>query len=265
MATPAPETTTTTLRAYHNDPQLKADFVSQIEWHAQEDRITQGVYWEEPTKLGCAVGCSIESMARIKGVTLDEDSHANHALYEEYIGVPRVLAHLEDAIFEGLPLDRATVWPAVFAQAIPVGADLSQVWDLFAIRLLTDPEDGVIRYAEEGTAAHTAILAVDALYRRKVSGETIEAGEWEAAAYYAASQSSHTATYAAYAAAGAAKASDAAQAVSEAAEVGAYAARSPIEEGWNTAVEGAYEKQAVQLLDLLRAAPVTAPNGSENG
>ena len=42
-----------------------------------------------------------------------------------------MLARLEDGIFENLPDDLAMTWPQRFLEAIPVGADLSQVGDKF--------------------------------------------------------------------------------------------------------------------------------------
>lgn len=59
-----------------------------------------------------------------------------------------ILAHLEDRIFEGLSNEEAKDFPIKFLSAIPVGADLSQVFKHFLIWLLADPKEGVIKYAK---------------------------------------------------------------------------------------------------------------------
>jgi len=179
--------------AYHGNPDLKARFVGLLEQHRQLDQIIQGVYWSDGR--GCAVGCSIDSLMTITGRWLDR---SDHCLYEELIGVPQLLARLEDGIFEGLPIERARDWPIAFATAIPIGADLSLAWPRFAVWLLDDPDDGVIRFARTDTQRR-AIRDVADLYRRQLEGVIPERSEWKAA--YAAD-----AAYAAYAAAYAADA-----------------------------------------------------------
>jgi len=74
--------------AYHNNPKIKQDILQQLQIHHDADEIIKGVYWENGK--GCAVGCTLHSR--------------NHQEYETRFGIPEVLAHLEDAIFEGLPI-----------------------------------------------------------------------------------------------------------------------------------------------------------------
>ena len=217
------------MEAYHSNPELKAQFVALITAHEAADEIVQGTYWNDGR--GCAVGCSIDSLNRITGT---RHSHDNHAAYESLIGVPRILARLEDGIFEGLPLDVAKTWPRRFAEAIRPGADLSGVWTCFAVWLLTDAEHGVIRFAKN-KRQRTAIQAVAELYSRQIAGETISKNAWQSAAnaaYAAAANAAYAANAyaanAAYAAAAnaayaAAAAADAAYAA-DAADAAAYAA-----------------------------------------
>jgi hypothetical protein len=201
------------MQAYHADTELKNRFVTLLEGHAAADRIVQGRYWERGR--GCAVGCSIESMRQISG--RKDLAHDDHAVYEEMIGVPRILARLEDGIFEGLPSEEAQSWPIRFASAIRPGADLSLVWSRFAVWLLVDPEAGVIRFART-VKQREAIQHVADLYQRQIGGEAIATSEWRAyaaAAYDAAAYAAATTdaaydaaahAYAAYAAAAAAHA-----------------------------------------------------------
>jgi hypothetical protein len=81
------------------------------------------------------------------------------------------LERLEDRLFEGMSAAARREWPVRFAEAVPVGADLSGVWDRFALRLLSDPERGVAVNARPHVRA--AVERVGALYARQVAGETI--------------------------------------------------------------------------------------------
>lgn len=74
-------------------------------------------------RRGCAVDCSIHSLNR--------------------------LAYLEDVIFENLPAPLYLDWPQRFISAPKPGTDLSLVVPRFMVWLLTDPADGVIRFAGE--------------------------------------------------------------------------------------------------------------------
>ena len=123
-----------TLTAYHNDHKVKADLLSSLKAHAKADRIVKGQYWEDGK--GCAVGCTLDSVGHA--------SHCDHMAYERKLGIPVMLARLEDTIFEGLSNGDAKEWPIMFAQAIKPGADLSRVgwkfqhWILTGSRLLND-------------------------------------------------------------------------------------------------------------------------------
>jgi hypothetical protein len=108
--------------AYHNDPFIKAEILATLEQHRLADEIVKGKYWEGGK--GCAVGCTIKS--------------GNHAEYENQFGIPQMLAHLEDRIFEGLPNEQAKLWPERFMRAIKPGSDLSLVGWKFQHWLLTD-------------------------------------------------------------------------------------------------------------------------------
>lgn len=99
----------------------KDELIASLEAHRAADRFAQGRYWEEGR--GCAVGCSLVDF----GV-----KPSDHGQYEPLFGIPRILARLEDGIFEGLPIDRAKEWPlrfdaaaAAYAAAAYAGRGLS--------------------------------------------------------------------------------------------------------------------------------------------
>ena len=111
-----------TLIAYHNNAQIKADILAQLQRHFDADELVKGRYWEGGK--GCAVGCTIYS--------------GNHMEYQPRFGIPAAIARLEDRIFEGLPNDEAKLWPLRLMAAIQPGQDLSRVGWWFLHWLLTD-------------------------------------------------------------------------------------------------------------------------------
>ena len=74
------------LRAFHNDPAIKAEYLARVAAHEKADEIAKGFYWEGGR--GCAVGCTIHG--------------SSHMKYQTTLGIPVMLARLEDRIF-GFP------------------------------------------------------------------------------------------------------------------------------------------------------------------
>ena len=184
--------------AFHGDSNIKTKYVERIKAHALADEIVHGQYWQHGK--GCAVGCTIHG--------------ANHARYEKELGVPRVLARLEDRIFEGMGNGDSKEFPLRFLLAIEPGADLSLVWNQFAHWLLVDEKDGVFQRAKT-KKTKDAIQLVANLHGRAARGLLVERSEWVSAREVAA---------AAYADAAADAAAYAAAADAAAADAAAYAA-----------------------------------------
>jgi hypothetical protein len=109
------------LVAYHGKSEIKAKYLARVEAHAAADEIIHGSYWENGK--GCAVGCTIHS--------------GEHAAFETELGIPRMLARLEDTLFEGQKNGDAKTFPARFLAAIQPGADLSRVSWKFLYWILT--------------------------------------------------------------------------------------------------------------------------------
>jgi hypothetical protein len=108
--------------SYHSNEAVKARYLARVTAHADADEIVKGSYWQGGK--GCAVGCTIHG-----------DTHQD---YERELGVPQMLAWLEDLIFEGLPNKLAKTWPERFLVAISPGRDLSPVGWQFLHWLLTE-------------------------------------------------------------------------------------------------------------------------------
>jgi hypothetical protein len=227
------------LIAFHNDSAIKDRYLLRVKAHQAADEIVQSYgYWKNGR--GCAVGCTLHS---------DE-----HAAYETELGIPRIIAYLQDRIFEGLEVNEARKFPAEFLEAIRPGADLSNVWYNFAHWLLIDPADGVIKYAVKDSE-RDAIKGVAALFERSLRQQEVAQSEWQkaknaadAAAYDAAAYAADAA--AAYAADAAAYAAYAAayDAAAYAADAAAYAAAR------GAARQQYFLKMKVKLIELLKVA-----------
>jgi hypothetical protein len=109
--------------AFHNDPAIKQKYLDRVRAHRLADEIVQNYgYWRDGK--GCAVGCTLHS--------------GDHLAYETELGIPVMLARIEDVVFEGLPVEAAREWPERFLAAAPIGADLSRVGWRLLHWLLTD-------------------------------------------------------------------------------------------------------------------------------
>jgi hypothetical protein len=108
--------------SFHSDPSIKSNYLARVTGHADADEIVKGRYWENGK--GCAVGCTIHG--------------ETHESFERELGIPQMLAWLEDLIFEGLPNRLAKTWPERFLSSIAPGRDLSPVGWQFLHWLLTE-------------------------------------------------------------------------------------------------------------------------------
>jgi hypothetical protein len=244
-----------TMLAYHGDPAIKAKYLARVKAHREADVLTQGVGWESNgTTRGCAVGCTLEAY--------------DHSRYPVELGIPEVIANLEDAIFEGLPRAEAMRWPEAFLKAIKPGSDLSMVWPRFAVWLLSSRGSPMFKQAQNETVKH-AVTGVAVLYRKwgdtgtkpraerfsaavSAADAAANAANAASAAYAAvsaanaanAASAAYAAAHAAYAAADAASAAYAASAAADAAAHAAYAA----------ADAAAWRKMSSKLITLLKGA-----------
>ena len=235
-----------TLLSFHGKQEIKDYYVARVQAHYMADEIIQGVYWQEGK--GCAVGCTIHG-----------DDHGD---YEGVLGIPRILARLEDRLFEGMTNSDAKEFPLAFIQAVPVGVDLTPVWKNFLVWMLVDPETGVIKHAnnDEGKKA---ISDVAALIKRSLLEEITpdqysEVRAAADAAAYAADAAAYAADAAAYAADAAAYAADAAAYAADAAAYAAYAADAADAAAAYAAAAAAkknrYKQMADKLIELLKEA-----------
>jgi hypothetical protein len=195
------------LLSFHNSQAIKDKYVARVKAHQEADNIIQGQGWYEGK--GCAVGCTLENYA--------------HSQYPVELGLPEWLAHLQDAIFEGLPRAEAKAFPLQFLEAIPVGVDLEPVYHQLAIlrlsTLLVDLDDNHVQAKD---ITNQVIEYHRAALKGALSNEELEG--LRAAAEATAEAASRSAEATAEAAAGAAaRSARAAAAVVTWAAAGAHA------------------------------------------
>lgn len=173
--------------SFHGDEAIKEKYLARVLHHRELDHLVQGIGWESNgTTKGCAVGCTLEAY--------------DHSRYPIELGIPTWLAHLEDRIFEGLPVESAMEWPERFLRAIPVGVDLEPVRNILASKRLdrlialqtenlTDLQDEAVIGAINETLQ--ALQTVRACHEAEIGGDVCDFSEsarsaWESAAESAA-------------------------------------------------------------------------------
>ena len=108
------------MQAFLNKPEVKKTYLNRVKAHQKADEIVKGKYWKGGK--GCAVGCTIHG--------------SDHKRYETELGIPEWLARTEDALFEGMSIEKSKTWPFEFLKAIKVGIDLEKVQAPFQIMVL---------------------------------------------------------------------------------------------------------------------------------
>jgi hypothetical protein len=214
----------------------KEEFVHELKAHQKADDFIRGAYWKEGK--GCAVGCSIESVSRLKNLELKNFS--DYEKYPELLGIPEWLAQLEDALFENMALKKSKSWPVDFAEAIHTGADLEKIRVPFLVVLLrhslvslSKVQFDASRYPGVNQVIMGSHHAVQQMIEAQESGdqEKILAAHLAADSAACSADSAHSADSAAYAANSVARLaacsaaySAACSAVDSAADSAAYAA-----------------------------------------
>ncbi|MFT5519612.1 MAG: hypothetical protein ACI9IA_000195 [Enterobacterales bacterium] len=232
------------MKAFTNTVITKQELMKELRIHAKMDNFAKGYYFDSDSGKGCAVGCSIESINRLKGI---DTPIGDHSAFPKLTGIPEWLARVEDSVFEGLSDEDSKKWVIDFTDAINVGSDLDKIKNPFLIKIVESTLDlhnskrvkkyqlDVIEYIkgnmlERPTRVYVSVSAYASAY----------------AAYASASASAYAYDYASdsdsdYAYADSASAS-AASAVSVSAYASAYA----------SGRQEHYKKLSIILIDLIK-------------
>lgn len=121
-------TTTKTVLAWHSDPDLKARIVARMHQHRAADAIVRGFYQVADVGLplgyrGCALGCLLDW--RPSGAAPDDGWRVE---VQRQFGIHWEIADSIDNVFEDHDDNAdASDFAVAVAEAIPVGADLTEV------------------------------------------------------------------------------------------------------------------------------------------
>ena len=152
--------------------ELKSALVAEIRRHREQDQIIQGAYNDTLSGIfrGCAVGCAIDSLFKINGHDTPYYLCSDHGIYERELGIPRILAELQDVIHEGL--ESFPTWPERFMEAVPTETDLSKVWPGFTIWLI-----GAFLAEKQRIVVEQSRTVVDELIRAAANASGIDIKE----------------------------------------------------------------------------------------
>ncbi len=240
------------LIAYHGREADKAAILKQLAQHREADALIQGHgYWIDGK--GCAVGCTVHS--------------DDHMAYETQFGIPVAIAHLEDSIFEGLPVNLARQWPERLMAAIQPGSDLSRVHWYLLHWLLTTPDINpgidhpLVRDVVHQCADLLADLAVGKTISAQSAAESAGSAARSAARSAAGSAAESAARSAAWSAQSAAR-SAARSAAGSAAESAARSAQSAAESAAESAASAA--EIAASAAQIAASAAESAASAAES-
>ena len=137
------------LIAFNNKPKLKEALIAEMKKHIAADAVVQGLYGDFKKVAfknfkGCGVGCTVKSYSKITKRKLFLYIHSNYELF----GIPADTAEVEDTLFESLNPKSCINFPLQLLEAIPVGADLTNVILNFQYWLLTDKKYGLYQFID---------------------------------------------------------------------------------------------------------------------
>lgn len=152
--------------SYHNDENLKKLIVCEMRKHQEQDQLVKDTYCrEEGGKFkGCAVGCAIDSINIALGKRY---RNSDHKVFEVALGIPEWLAHIQDYLFEHLPIGDNSQFAVDFLEAIPVGVNLDPVKWKFCFFLMRENIERVLSFScmpgmirEKSLSAIRAVIAL---------------------------------------------------------------------------------------------------------
>jgi len=161
------------MQAFHGKEDIKTTHLKRLQEHKDAGEIYQADSPDDEhidNDLYGAVRLTVHSR--------------DHREYERQLGIPKILADIEDSIFDQISPTEAVDWPETFLEAIKVGADLSGVWPKFAHWLLVDPTFGIVNFVSGANKSRPIIQRIADLYsneeKQKIKWlEAKRSAQWE--------------------------------------------------------------------------------------
>jgi hypothetical protein len=136
--------------AWYSNPDLKAEVMERLRAHRAEDSIVQGLYQQTDPEAatgyrGCCIGCTLPKLSVEERYHLDRESEDTGrggwwVRIERQYGIDYWVANLIDRVFESQQDQAAGAFAVAVVNAIPVGADLTAVFDAWRDAQMDDAE-----------------------------------------------------------------------------------------------------------------------------
>jgi hypothetical protein len=163
------------MRAWLDDPDLKADAVTRMRAARDEGRLIPGTYRDSPRYAGCMIGILAPADTPSLGYSANW-----HNEIQRLFGIPADVVALLDATFETLPFGDPTGrggFAVDAIEAIPVGADLSKIVPLAVYDYLTNPDHGP-GAAGLNPLQRDALNQAAGLYQRLLADDPPTMAQW---------------------------------------------------------------------------------------
>ena len=153
-------------------PEQKELFIkNSIKHFEADDILIRGTYDHfDDSFRGCSIGCHAFDLGLAPHVNADDIHHRVASIY----GYPTWLAHLQDSIFEGLPVGEHKQWHVDFAKAMPIDADWQPILHKVHIAILCIA-------SKTAGSSKDIVQRVIELYERVLTDDVIKDEEWSVA------------------------------------------------------------------------------------
>jgi hypothetical protein len=151
------------MQSFRNDTAVKVETLRRLRAHAAAGEVRNApTHWQDGA--GSPAACMVDDPSL--------------AIWQERLSIPKALGSLVDTIAALLgTAERAAEFGQDWLEAVPIGRDLHGVAHAVLVRLLTDPEHGVIRHATSDPERQM-IDRVMALHQQSQSGDKSAVAAW---------------------------------------------------------------------------------------
>jgi len=152
------------MRAFQNKDSLKQEVITRMKEHVKADQLVQGMGWNDNTKSGCGVACTIDCYS--------------HVTFAKKLGLDLWIPMLYDKLHEGIDAKVYAKFDVAFLESIPTGMTKRQS-DLVMLKLLHFVLTKIIPSKFQ---KHKEIKAIISLFKLSIQGITVTTKQWRNAA-----------------------------------------------------------------------------------